>query len=301
MIELRHTDAQTLQLGFGGDTLNTAVYLARVGGKAGLGVDYITALGDDRYSADMLTAWRTEGVGTELVARLPGRLPGLYIIRTDERGERSFTYFRSAAAARDMLRDGRDRQAAERLKGHACVYLSGVTLSILDEDQRHVLVGLLERLRAGGTKIAFDSNYRPAGWRSADEARRWMVEILRRADIALPTLDDEQRLFGDPDAGACVARIRGLGVSDIALKLGADGAVIPGAGGPQTVPPAPVRQVVDTTAAGDSFNAGYLFARLLGRAPAAAAAAGNRLAAAVVQHPGAIIPRAATPGLNEQE
>src|SRR5215510_2744588 len=197
MIELRHSDAETLKLGFGGDTLNTAVYLARAGRDADIRVDYVTALGDDAYSQKMVEAWREEGIGTDLVARLPGRLPGLYIIRTDERGERSFTYFRSAAAARDMLRDGRDAQLAERLAGYACLYLSGITLSILDADQRQALMTTLDRLRSGGTQIAFDSNYRPVGWPRIDDSRKWMSEAFRRSDIALPTLDDEQRLFGD--------------------------------------------------------------------------------------------------------
>jgi 2-dehydro-3-deoxygluconokinase len=299
MIELRHTDAQTLKLGFGGDTLNTAVYLARAGRGADIRVDYITALGDDPYSQVMLDGWREEGVGTDLVARLPGRLPGLYIIRTDERGERSFTYFRSAAAARDMLRDGRDTQLAERLARHACLYLSGITLSILDDGQRQSLMDVLDRLRAGGTQVAFDSNYRAVGWPRRDDARKWMSDALRRCDIALPTLDDEQRLFGDADADACLARLRGIGLREIVLKLGGEGSLIwsAGASTASRVAPVAVSQIVDTTAAGDSFNAGYLYGRLVGKDPTAAAAIGNRLAAAKIQHPGAIMPRSAMPDL----
>ena len=300
MIELRHTDSQTLKVGFGGDTLNTAVYLARAGRDAGIGVDYITALGDDLYSQGMVDAWREEGIGTDLVARLPGRLPGLYIIRTDERGERSFTYFRSAAAARDMLRDGRDARLAERLAGYACIYLSGVTLSILDDGQRQSLMTILDRLRAGGTLVAFDSNYRPAGWPRIDDARHWMNEALRRCDIALPTLDDEQHLYGDADADVALARLRAIGVDEIVLKLGREGSLISSAVGSTAtrVAPSIVSKIVDTTAAGDSFNAGYLYARLTGKEPAAAAAIGNRLAAVKIQHPGAIIPRSAMPKLD---
>jgi len=300
MIELRHTDAQTLKLGFGGDTLNTAVYLARAGRDADIRVDYVTALGDDLYSQGMVDAWQAEGVGTDLVARLPGRLPGLYIIRTDERGERSFTYFRSAAAARDMLRDGRDARLAERLVGYACLYLSGITLSILDDGQRQSLMNVLDRLRAGGTQVAFDSNYRPAGWPQIDDARHWMNEAFRRCDIALPTLDDEQRLFGDCHADACLARLRGIGVGEIVLKLGSEGSLISSAGASTAtrVAPMTVSKIVDTTAAGDSFNAGYLYGRLTGKDPAAAAAIGNRLAAVKIQHPGAIITRSAMPKLD---
>lgn len=300
MIELRHTDAQTLKLGFGGDTLNTAVYLARAGRDADIRVDYITALGDDPYSQGMVDGWREEDLGTDLVARLPGRLPGLYIIRTDEHGERSFTYFRSAAAARDMLRDGRDARLAERLVGYACLYLSGITLSILDDGQRRLLMDVLDRLRNAGTQVAFDSNYRPAGWSRIDEARTWMNEALRRCDIALPTLDDEQQLFGYADADACLARLRAIGVHEIVLKLGGEGSLIWSAGASTAtrVAPMTVSRIVDTTAAGDSFNAGYLYGRLVGKDPVAAAAIGNRLAAIKIQYPGAIIPRTAMPTLD---
>jgi 2-dehydro-3-deoxygluconokinase len=300
MIELRHSDARTLKLGFGGDTLNTAVYLARLGRDADIGVDYVTALGDDLYSQGMLDGWQEEGVGTDLVARLPGRLPGLYIIRTDERGERSFTYFRSAAAARDLLRDGRDARLARQLAGYACVYLSGITLSILDDGQRQALMTVLDRLRAGGTLIAFDSNYRPAGWPRIDEARKWMNEAFRRCDIGLPTLDDEQRLFDDRDADTCLARLRGSGLREIVLKLGGEGSLIWSAAASTVtrVSPVTVSKIVDTTAAGDSFNAGYLYGRLVGKDPAAAAAIGNRLAAVKIRHPGAIIPRGAMPALD---
>jgi 2-dehydro-3-deoxygluconokinase len=299
MIELRHTDAQTLKLGFGGDTLNTAVYLARAGRDAGIRVDYVTALGEDSYSQGMLNAWQEEGVGTDLVARLPGRLPGLYIIRTDERGERSFTYFRSAAAARDMLRDGRDVRLAERLTGYACLYFSGITLSILDDGQRQSLMAILDRLRAGGTEIAFDSNYRPAGWPRVEDARKWMTEAWRRCDIALPTLDDEQRLFGDGDADACLARLRDIGVREVVLKLGGEGCVIWSTGAAASrVAAAKVAKIVDTTAAGDSFDAGYLCGRLTGKDPGTAAMIGNRLAAIKIQHPGAIMPRSAMPKLD---
>jgi 2-dehydro-3-deoxygluconokinase len=300
MIELRHADAETLKLGFGGDTLNTAVYLARLGREAGLRVDYVTALGDDAYSDDMIGAWQEEGVGTDLVARLPGRLPGLYIIRTDVHGERSFTYFRSASAARDMLRDGRDTRLMERLSGYDCLYFSGITLSILDDGQRRLLMDTLDRLRGTGTRIAFDSNFRPTGWPDIAAARRWMKEALRRCDIALPTLDDEQRLFGDADAEACLARLRQLGIGEIVLKLSAEGSLVWSSGASAVatlVPPVTVATVVDTTAAGDSFNAGYLFGRLTGRDPAAAAAIGSRLAAVKIQHPGAIIARDAMPDL----
>jgi 2-dehydro-3-deoxygluconokinase len=297
MIELRHRSATELALAFGGDTLNTAVYLARLTRDRGVRVDYITALGDDAYSDAMLEAWRNEAVGTDLVARVPGRLPGLYTIRTDPQGERSFTYWRSASAARDMLRAERAGQIGAALEGYDLLYFSGITLSVLDPPQRAALATIADRLRAGGTQVAFDGNYRPVGWPEPATARAAYDEMLARIDIALPTLDDEQALFGVPDAPTCADRLHRLGVGEVAVKLGRAGCFLSSAAFTGEVAAAPVEDVVDSTAAGDSFNAGYLAARLLGAEPPEAARLGNHLAARVIAHPGAIVPAGATSDL----
>lgn len=290
MIELRHRTATSLDLAYGGDTLNTATYLARLTRRSEVRIDYVTALGDDAYSDDMLGVWRGEGIATDLVARPPGRLPGLYTIRTDAKGERSFTYWRSASAARDMLRDGRAEQVAVALEGYDLLYLSGITLSILDPPQRAALVAIADRVRARGGRVAFDSNYRPVGWPNPEAARATFDEMLQRVDIALPTLDDEQRLYGVADAAECADRLRRRGVAEVAVKLGPAGCFLSSAAFTGQIAAEPVETVVDSTAAGDSFNAGYLAARLRGADPPAAARLSNRLAARVIAHPGAVIP-----------
>jgi 2-dehydro-3-deoxygluconokinase len=293
MIELRHRSATALDLAYGGDTLNTAVYLARLTRGRDARVDYVTALGDDAYSDGMLAMWRGEGLATDLVARLPGRLPGLYTIRTDAHGERTFTYWRSASAARDMLRGPRAEQVAAALQGYDLLYLSGITLSILDPPQRAALLAIADFVREHGGRVAFDGNYRAVGWPDAEAARAAFDEMLTRADIALPTLDDEQALFGVRDPLACADRLHRQGVAEVAIKLGRAGCFLSSAQFTGEIPAEPVGVVVDSTAAGDSFNAGYLAARLLGADPARAARLGNRLAARVIAYPGAIIPAAA--------
>jgi 2-dehydro-3-deoxygluconokinase len=290
MIELRHRGATELDLAYGGDTLNTAVYLARLTRGRDARIDYVTALGDDAYSAAMLAMWQGEGIGTDLVARLPGRLPGLYTIRTDAEGERSFTYWRSASAARAMLAGERAGQVAAALAGYDLLYLSGITLSILDSPQRATLAAIADRVRASGGRVAFDGNYRPAGWPDADAARAAYDALLQRVDIALPTFDDEQALFGAASALACADRLHRQGVAEIAIKLGEAGCFLSSAEFTGEIAAEPVEVVVDSTAAGDSFNAAYLGARLFGADPAHAGRLGNRLAARVIGHPGAITP-----------
>jgi 2-dehydro-3-deoxygluconokinase len=295
MMELRHRSPTDLDLAFGGDTLNTAAYLARLGSAAGLSVDYVTALGDDPYSDAMLAMWQGEGIGTSLVQRLPGRVPGLYAIRTDAKGERSFYYWRSAAAARDMMDGAHGKKILDALPGYDWIYFSGITLSILTEKPRHALLEGLAAAKSRGAKLAFDPNFRPRGWPDRAEAKRVFAEALKLADVALPSFADEKALFGDPDREATALRLRDLGVQEVVVKDAENPCLVVTPTDEFEVIGRPVETPVDTTGAGDSFNAAYLAARIRGASPAEAAAAGHVLAEEVILHPGAVIPKEAMP------
>jgi 2-dehydro-3-deoxygluconokinase len=299
MLELTHRAAHTLALGFGGDTLNTALYLARIGASRDIAVDYVTALGDDPMSDSMVAEWRAEGIGTGRVARLSRRLPGLYLIRTGDSGGRRFFYWRSEAAVRSLFTTPETEPLLTTLADYDALYFSGITLAILSSGARTRFRAVLADARAQGRPVAFDTNYRPALWSDAAAARAVFSEFLPVVSVALPTFEDEQAICGDPDPEATAQRYRAAGVAEVAVKCGALGCVLLAAGRSMRVDiPEPVT-AVDTTAAGDGFNAGYLAARLTGAPPEQAARAGHRLAGAVVQHRGAIIPRNATPGLEQ--
>lgn len=292
MVELASNGAGAYLRGFGGDTLNTAVYLARLGVAAA----YVTALGDDAYSDEMIARWEAEGLDCASVKRVPGRMPGLYMIERDDKGERRFFYWRDRAPARELM-DLPEGALEAALAGCDWLYFSGITLSLYGEAGRANFRALLERLKARGVKLAFDGNYRPRGWANAAAARAAFEAILPLIDLALPTFEDEQMVFGDAAPEATAARLHAAGVGEVVVKQGASGALV---GGQWVTPPRAV-PVVDTTAAGDSFNAAYLAARLKGAPPQAAAQAGHRLAGAVIQHPGAIIPPLAMPPFDERD
>jgi len=299
MLELTHREAQTLALGYGGDTFNTALYLARAGGGSGICVDYVTALGTDPMSDTMLAGWQAEGVGTTRVARIEGKLPGLYLIRTGDSGERRFFYWRSEAAVRSLFRTAETEPLLAALADYDALYFSGITLAVLAPEARERFHVALTAARARGSWVAFDSNFRPALWPDRQAAREILKGFLPAVTHALPTFDDEQVLFGDVDPAATLQRYAGAGVPEIVVKRGAHGCIVQVDGSAREVPaPVPITPV-DTTAAGDAFNAGYLAARLTGATPERAARAGHGLAGAVIQHPGAIIPRAATPTLEQ--
>jgi 2-dehydro-3-deoxygluconokinase len=291
MIEVSDLGGGAARLGYGGDTLNAALYLARLG----VAVDYHTALGDDPYSARMLGAWQAEGIGTADVECVRDALPGLYLVETDARGERSFRFWREQSAARRLAELPGWPQRALRLAACEWLYFSAITLSILGPMGRERLWEAVTAARAHGAKVVFDSNYRPRGWPDARSAREAVVRTLPLVDLALPTFEDESALFGDDDPLHTLERLARAGVPRAVVKCGPQPCFVRDHGRVERVPAQAVGRVVDTTAAGDSFNAGLLAALLGGATLTDSAHAGHRLAAAVIQHRGAIIPREAMP------
>ncbi|MGB7241871.1 MAG: sugar kinase [Sulfitobacter sp.] len=276
MIELSMT-GEDAQLGVAGDTLNTAIYLHRMAPE--LTVDYVSCVGDDPFSVRIMDFASQQGIGISAIRQITGMSPGLYAITTTPDGERSFTYWRSASAARHLFAD-LDFSVLAR---YDAIYLSGISLAILPQPVR---VAFLDWLNASPVKLIYDSNYRPRLWESIENARQITSAMWKRADVALPSIDDEMALFEETAAqvSARFAARGGVG----ALKRGADGPMSLGCAVSQSYPT--VSKVADTTAAGDSFNGGYLAALLTGGSQADALMAGHQLAATVVQHRGAIMP-----------
>ena len=291
MIEMARGNDGRFAQACGGDTFNTAIYLAR----AGIPVSYASALGDDHYSERILALAGAEGLATDLVLRVPGRLPGLYLIETDAAGERSFHYWRENSPARELFELPDWSRIAEGLLTAKLIYFSGITLSLYSNTGLGRFLAVIEMARQHGVRAVFDGNFRPRGWKGdVARARTVFMEALKRIDIALPTFDDEAVLWGDPSPEATVERMQAFGIGEIVVKNGSNGALVASAGQRELIPVPEVVQPVDTTAAGDSFNAAYLAARLSGTAPAEAAAAAHRLAGEKIRHRGAIMPRAAT-------
>lgn len=293
MVELGAHGQGQYALRFGGDTLNTATYLARLGIETG----YVTALGDDPYSDAMLAQWGSEGIDCAHVKRLAGRMPGLYMIETNDQGERRFFYWRDRAPARELM-DLMDEALETALASSEWVYFSGITLSLYGDAGRERFLALLGRLKKAGVKLAFDGNYRPRGWAGAEAARAAFNAIYPLLDLALPTFEDEEAVFGDATPQTTAARLLGAGVAEVVVKEGAKGVLVATAGAQHFVPPPAPLQPVDTTAAGDSFNAGYMAARLRGLAPAASAKAGHIMAGAVIMQRGAVIAKDTMPTFN---
>ncbi|MFZ4831835.1 sugar kinase [Rouxiella sp. Mn2063] len=296
MIELSGTPFGVMQQTFGGDVLNSAVYLARAV-RQQMSVHFVSAMGVDSLSEGMINRWQQEGINTQLVLRDELHQPGLYMIQLDARGERSFLYWRKDSAARWLLQHPEFSRIAHALQAVDVIYVSGISLAILPAADRLSLMSLLEMLAEQGKLIIFDSNYRPALWDSAEQTRHCYQRLLAVTSLALVTDDDEQRLWGDGNIAATLRRLQQAGVKKAVVKAGAQGCwwqdfTQPAA--PLLIPTQPVANVVDTTSAGDAFNAGFLAGFLSGHGGEQAAKMGHQLAGVVIQHKGAIVPREAT-------
>ncbi len=286
MIELSGRGNDLWQMGFAGDTFNTAYY-ARAMLPAERHVAYVTAIGDDPFSLRLKAHIAETGVQTERIRTITGKRPGLYAITLDE-GERSFTYWRGESAARQLADDA--PWLKEALADADMLYLSGITLGILSKAARARLLAALAERRAAGAKIVFDTNFRAALWPDRDEAQAAMAAAIATTDIALPTFDDEKLLHGDTTPEATAERISSHGATEIVVKNGDEPCLVVAQGKEAWVPPAKATRIVDTTGAGDSFGGSYLAARLMGHAPVKAAGLAHAVAAEVVCVHGALAP-----------
>ena len=294
MVELQKSGELYKQT-FGGDTLNTALYLSRLTKTQGVTTRYLTGLGQDPFSQQMLSNWQQEGINTENVFISDKHLPGMYLIETSADGERRFFYWRDNAAAKFWLTEDSKAQTQQLLNSQQFIYLSGISLAILPDVARQLLFDILQQAKQHGAKIIFDNNYRPALWPSKDATKLAYQQILNLTDIAFLTFDDEQLMYGDTQEAQSIARAQQCGVKEIVIKRGADACFVVIDQQKIEVPANKINHVVDTTAAGDSFSAGYLASRIVGGSPIEAAKIGHLLAGTVIQHRGAIIPTEAMP------
>ncbi|GGD11044.1 sugar kinase [Aquisalinus flavus] len=301
MVELRPAgDAGHYASAVAGDVYNTAVYMKRLAGERAQ-VSFLTALGDDALSQRMRTTFEDERIDTGRVRTVHGGTPGLYMIHTDDQGERSFTYWRSAAAARRMLEGDSLGALTDMLSGFDLVYFSGITLAILPPDEAAMLIAAAEAARARGTAIAFDPNYRARLWDAPELAIVAFDNAFAVSDIALPGMDDERDLYGSQSPAETLDRLKATDPSHIVLKAGRQVHLYTKGEDTQILPVTPVDRPVDTTAAGDSFAAGFLSGWLEGLAPADCVARAARVAAFVVTQPGAICPISAFTSVINQE
>ena len=291
MLEVQANGFGPAVFAYGGDTFNTSVYLRRCSKPKNIEVSYATGLGTDQLSQSLKKEWQALGLRLDEVEYIEGRLPGMYLIQTNSHGERTFHFWRENSAARAYFQAAQTalEKNADNLD---CLYFSGITLAILNDASRQRLFALLERATSNGCRVVFDNNFRPQLWPDRKVAQSVYLQAFASCHTAMMTLDDHQAVFECDSLDDALIHAQGLTISEVVIKRGAEPTLVRQENTIEwlPVPTQVVKQVVDTTAAGDAFAAGYLSRRLLGSMAENAASFGNALAARVIQHRGALIP-----------
>lgn len=288
MVELSGQPFTNMRQNFGGDTINTAIYLKMLA-KEKIDVSFVSSVGDDSLSKALMDKWQQLGINTSTVLINSNKQPGLYMIETDNYGERTFHYWRNDSAAKYLMQHADINVIFEKLSSYDAVYLSGISLAILSDQDCQLMLSQLKQLKKLGVKIIYDSNYRPALWQSVEYSKRISNDILALSDLALFTFDDEKALWQDDSIESCRIRLQLTGVNELVLKDGANGCQYSNTHTLVNYPTTPVVKVIDTTAAGDSFNAGFLALWLQSAPINQCAMAGNLVAGQVIQQKGAIV------------
>lgn len=271
-------------LRYGGDTLNTAIHMAR----RGCDVAYVTAVGTDPISDALVAAWQSEGIDTAHVHRHPERSTGIYAIHLDDAGERSFLYWRDRSAAREMFELPGMSATLAAARECELLYYSLISLAVVGDEGRRALLDLSRARKEANRAVAYDSNYRPQLWEAPSKAQKVSMEAAGTATIGLPTNVDENQLFGRGESEREIAdRWRMAGCAEVIVKAGEAGCFYTGSGRSKAFP-AQMVEVIDSSGAGDAFNAGYLQARLEGAELAIAIGSGQALARDTLGHLGAI-------------
>jgi 2-dehydro-3-deoxygluconokinase len=286
MLELSSPSDNAWHLGVAGDTLNTAWYARRCLPETNWTVAYGTRIGVDLFSERVHRFLSEARIETDWVQRDPQRTVGLYAISL-ENGERHFTYWRGQSAARHLADDSAALDAA--LHAANVVYYSGITLAILAPEARAKLLQALAAARSRGCRVAFDPNHRPRLWDHTDTMAQETLKAAAIADWVLPSFDDERRFFGDDSLQACAQRYLAAGAREVVVKNAGDAMVVADAAHQQVIDVGQPQAPVDSTAAGDAFNAAYLGARLADQPATEAARAGHALASRVIGAHGALV------------
>ena len=282
MVEFNQTGdgggRQYLQ-GFGGDSSNFAIAAARQGAR----VAYLSALGDDPYGHMLRSLWDRERVNHRGVLTNPDAFTAIYFVTHDARGHH-FHFFRAGSAASRLRPQDLPGGTIERAK---LFHLSGISLAI-SAQACDTGFAAMERARAAGVPVSFDTNLRLKLWPIA-RARAVMTEALRLCDLALPSHDDVVAITGLQDPDALVDHCLALGAKVVALKLGEQGAIVASAGERHRIAPHPCRPV-DATGAGDTFGGAFVARRVAGDSLLDAGRYAAAAAALSTQGHGAVAP-----------
>lgn len=286
MIELSNIEDRIFKMGFAGDTLNTAWY-ARALLSDAWSVSFATKLGNDELSQNAVSFLTENNIGTDLIDYHPSRKIGIYLINL-KKGERSFSYWRDNSAARTLADN---KSSLEKMLSKAeFIHFSGITLAIMSNTGRKLFFNILKDHKQRGVGISFDPNIRLAMWNDLTEVKKTISKAAELSTIVLPSFEDEKLCFKDRNPSETIRRYESLGAKIIVVKNSGEKIFALKDSKEIIFDNITIKNVVDSTGAGDSFNGGFLASILSGIDINEAIFKAHSLASKVICEKGALVP-----------
>ncbi len=288
MVEFSLISPGVYRQSFAGDVYNTAVYLKRLQQEQA-NVSILSGIGNDSLSQQMCAAFAKENINCEYLQSVEQRIPGAYLIQTSDSGERSFVYWRDSSAAKFVLSSLTKQSQKQLVASTDMFYFSGISLAIITPEDRELLWQLLSQLRKADVQIVFDSNYRPRLWQSASEAMAMYQQAFEYSDVVFAGVEDFELLYELASYDSIRDYLKPFEISELIIKNGSEDVMCISESGQDVIAVTPVDIVVDSTSAGDSFNAGYLHARAQQKNIRQAVELACSVSGLVIAHQGAIV------------
>ena len=257
MIELNgdisslENNSSNMKINFGGDTYNSAVYFSRLTNDK-TNTFYSTALGKDNFSKKMISRFKNENIKCDYIRTDGDNPPGLYSIEINEKGERSFSYWRDQSPSKYIFLGSKGKKLIKDINNADIFYYTGISAGILDEKQRKDLI----KIGSTATICGFDFNYRSQLHYNKKVSQLLFNEINNRVDIHFVSFDDARELFKIKNPLEIFEIINEK--KNLILIRYKNSIIFKNKQQEIKTVTVPHGEVVDTTAAGDAFNGSFL-------------------------------------------
>ena len=267
----------TYRSGYGGDTSNTAVAVARQETSSG----FLSKVGNDPFGIKLLELWKREGVDCTYVLQHPEFPTGIYFVTHDENGHH-FSYYRKGSAASQMTPEDVTADVVSQSK---VLHLSAITQAI-SASSRETAFAAIHQARKSGVKISYDTNLRLKLW-PLNQARDVINQVVPMCDVLLPSLDDVTSLTGLQEPKKIIDYYLKLGAKLVVLKQGEQGVLVADGHNESCISGHAVK-TIDATGAGDTFDGAFLSEWIRSNDPFKAAEYANAAAALSTTRYGAV-------------
>jgi len=279
-----YIEVPAFQKCFGGAPMNTIIGVSRLGCRSGA----ITAVGEDPFGEFLIREFERNGVDTSHVKIKRGmRTTITFVANEPETGERTFIFYRKpwVAGTADSSLTVEDIDP-DYISDAKIVHVSGFSLS--QNPSRKAVFTAIDYARSSDVKVSFDPTLRLDVWSSPRTIKRIYGRALRMADIATFSREEAEFIFGTSDPERAAKRAFKYGIEIVGIKMGIEGALLQKRTGEKEKIPAFKVHAIDTTGAGDGWNAGLLVGLVKGWDLHTCLLVANAVGALVVTKRGAI-------------